>query len=43
MSSLVAATMSPEEMIFTFKKRVRKVSKKLGLEFMIGMEKLNQK
>jgi hypothetical protein len=24
-------------------KRVRKVSKKLGLEFMIGMEKLNQK
>jgi hypothetical protein len=43
MSSVVAVTMSPEEMIFTLNKRVRRVSKKLGLEFMIGMEKLNQK
>jgi hypothetical protein len=34
--------MSPEEMISTFKK-VRRVSKKLGLEFMIAMEKLNRK
>jgi hypothetical protein len=42
MSSLVAVTMSPEEMIFTSNKRVRRVSKKLGLEFMLAMEKLNQ-
>jgi hypothetical protein len=35
--------MSPEEMIFTLNKRVKRVSKKLGLEFIIAMEKLNQK
>jgi hypothetical protein len=43
MSSLVAVTMSPEEMTSPSNKRVRIVSKKLGLEFMIGMEKLNRK
>jgi hypothetical protein len=35
--------MSPKEMIFTLNKRVRRVSMKLGLEFMIAMEKLNRK
>jgi hypothetical protein len=35
--------MSHEEMIFTSNKRVKRVSKKLGLEFMIAMVKLNQK
>jgi hypothetical protein len=35
--------MLPEEMIFTFKQKSKRVSRKLGLEFMIAMEKLNQK
>jgi hypothetical protein len=43
MSSLVAATMLPEEMIFTFKQKSEESFKELGLKFMIGMEKLNRK
>jgi hypothetical protein len=41
MSSFVATTMSPEEMIFTFKQKSDESFKESWS--MIGMEKLNQK
>jgi hypothetical protein len=43
MSSLVSVTMSPQEMIFTFKQKSEESFKEAGLELMIAMEKLNQK